>query len=309
MVTNAHVVRGAATVMAILHDDQRVMADVIGVDPDSDIAVLRLQEVTGKLPTVRLGNSDRLQVGQMALLLGSPLGLTFTLSTGFISRLDSFVPRGRGPRQIQLIQTIAPINVGSSGGPLLDSDGRVIGMATAVLQGAQNIGFAVPVNTVKHVLAELKEHGRIVRPWLGISGQFVTDGIKELFARPLVQGLTVVEVEQGSPAERAGLRAGSLHVTVEGQAWVLGGDIVIAIQGYPVRSQEEFFHAVKYLRVGQNLEIEFLRDGARQRVSVVLGERPLRPPQEVDFPEERRPTLVTPWTSRPLVGQVAGFIF
>jgi S1-C subfamily serine protease len=291
VVTNAHVVQGARTVTAVLHDERRMKAELVGADPDSDIAVLRLKGVDGKLPTIRLGDSDYLRVGQRTLLVGSPLGLGFTLTTGIISRLGPLpLHRLTGMR---LIQTTAPINPGNSGGPVLDSDGRVIGIANSMILGAQNIGFAIPINTVKEVVAELKRHGRIARPWLGVSGQFLTQEIMTLFALPLTDGLLVVDVEDGSPAAAAGLRAGTLDVSVEGQRWVLGGDIVVGLQRQSVRSPEDFSRVTKGLRVGQEVEIELLRNGERLRTKTILRERPNGLPQKADPSIGRSPLPMT----------------
>ena len=159
---------------------------------------------------------------------------------------------------------------------MLDSDGRVIGMVTSMVVGAQNIGFAIPINTIKGLLAELKEKGRIVRPWFGVGGKFLTEEIMRLFALPLATGLLVEDVNEGSPAAVAGMRSGNLTVVVEGQPWVLGGDIVVKLDGHAVRSPEDFLRETTRLQVGQRLEVEWLRDGKRERTSVILRERPRR---------------------------------
>jgi S1-C subfamily serine protease len=281
VLTNAHVVDGASVITAILFDGQRVKADLVGMDPYTDIAVLRLAQAKGKLETVRLGDSDHLRVGQKTLVVGSPFGLGFTLSTGIISGLEP-LPGMAGIKEFQVIQTTAPINPGNSGGPLVDSEGQVIGITTAVLVGAQNIGFAIPINVAKGVLAELKGKSRVSRPWLGIGGKFMTDEIRLLFALPLGQGLLIEDVEGGSPAAEAGLRAGALDVVVEGVPWRLGGDIIVSIQGQSVTLPQTFFQAMKSLRVGQTVHLEVLRNGERQRVTAVLRERPPGKPKPMD---------------------------
>lgn len=273
VLTNAHVVEGASTVMATLYDGRRVKAELLGSDPYTDVAVLHLTDVPGKLTAVRLGDSDHLRIGQRALVLGSPFGLGFTLTTGIISGLGP-VPGAMRLNEFRLIQTTAPINPGNSGGPLVDSEGRVIGITTAILAGAQNIGFAIPINTAKAVLGELKQNGRVVRPWLGVGGKFPTDEMLLLFALPLAKGLLVEDVEEGSPAAETGLRAGALDVVVEGVPWVLGGDILVSLQGQSVHSDQALVEVMKTLHVGQTVQVEFLRDGQRYQRSLTVRTRP-----------------------------------
>lgn len=211
--TNAHVVDGASTITATLYDGHKVKAELLGWDPISDVAVLQLEKHDSPFLPVKLGDSSQLRVGQHVLVVGNPFGLGFTLTSGIISGL------GPGTSVIEstnkrLVQTTAPINPGNSGGPLVDSHGSVIGMATATLMGAQNIGFAIPINVAKDVLTKLRDQGTIERPWLGITGQFVTDEVQRLFALPLPKGMLVVDVDDGGPAVDAGLRSGTLHVTI-----------------------------------------------------------------------------------------------
>ena len=278
LVTNAHVVHGAHHVAATLYDGQRVKVEVLGIDHYTDVAVLKLTGFTGKLPTVRLGSSEKLRVGQRTLVIGNPYGLGFGLSTGIISgidrtppSLDFMVPR------VPLLQTTAPINPGDSGGPLLDSDGHVIGLTTALLAGTQNIGFAIPINLVKEVVTELKATGRIQRPWIGVAGKFITDDIRELFVLPLTDGMLVETVAPDSPASHAGLLAGDTDVVVSGQPWMMGGDIIVAIKGTPVHAVQDFLTVLKQLRIGETVDIEFLRNRERQKISLTVSERPYEP--------------------------------
>ncbi|MEW6246404.1 MAG: trypsin-like peptidase domain-containing protein [Nitrospirota bacterium] len=277
IVTNAHVVEGAHAVMATLHDGRRVRAELVGSDPLTDIALLRLVDVKGPFSAVRMGDSSALRVGQRTLVIGNPLGLGSTLTSGIISRIGG-APAGLAAGEPQVLQTTAPINPGNSGGPLVDSEGRVIGVATAMIEGAQNIGFAIPINTVVHVVSELKEKGRVVRPWLGVGGKFVTDELIGLFALPLTPGLLVEAVDPGSPAMEIGLRAGDLDVVVEGQSWTLGGDIITAVQGTRLRSPQDLLQAIAQFRVGQKIKIEYQRDKKTYRREVTLRERPRLPP-------------------------------
>ncbi len=272
--TNAHVVDGASTVTATLYDGQKVKAELLGWDPISDVAVLQLEKHDSPFIPVTLGDSSQLLVGQHVLVVGSPFGLGFTLTSGIISGLGPGTSVDESTNK-RLVQTTAPINPGNSGGPLVDSHGRVIGMTTATLMGAQNIGFAIPINVAKDVMAKLRDQGTIERPWLGITGQFVTDEVQRLFALPLAKGLLVVDVDDGGPAVDVGLRSGTLHVTIEGQGWVLGGDIIVSVGGQRVPTAEAFIAALNGLHVGQKVAVEVARDGERLQGSIIIGERPV----------------------------------
>lgn len=277
VLTNAHVVEGGESIIAVLFDGQRMAADVLAVDPVYDIAILRLSGGAVshgvKWVPVRYGNSDRLRVGQDVLVVGSPLGLGLTLTNGMISGLG--LPSGMGGvESSRLIQTTAPINPGNSGGPLVDSNGHVIGMITASVPGAQNIGFAIPINVVMDVLKEFREKGMIERPWIGVTGRFLTEDIIGLFALPLTVGLLVEDIDKGSTAESSGLRSGSLMVTVEGSEWVLGGDIIVSIQGKPMSTVQAFVDLMRSVHVGQRVQIQYVRNGERRFTSAVLRNRP-----------------------------------
>lgn len=292
ILTNAHVVEGAHTVIARLYDGQKVRAEVLGIDSYSDLAVLRLTGVKGKVPFLRLGTSDALRIGQRALVVGNPFGLGFGLSTGILSGLNR-LPTGVafGESRVPLIQTTAPINPGDSGGPLVNSDGRVIGITTAMLMGTQNIGFAVPIDLVKEVLGELKAKGKVSRPWLGVGGKFVTEEIRELFVLPLADGLLVGEVYPGSPAADGGLQAGTVDVTVAGEPWMMGGDLIVSLQGRSLRTMEDFISALKELKVGETVSVEFIRDRMRRRTSLVVAERPQGLAHMTSMP-------IRPWTQK-----------
>lgn len=275
ILTNAHVVDGAHTIMAKLYDGQRVKVDVIGIDHFTDIAVLKLKGFTGTIQTVRLGSSEQLRIGQRTLVIGNPYGLGFGLSAGIISGLNRVPPTVNlmEPR-VPLLQTTAPVNPGDSGGPLLDTNGRVIGVTTSMLAGAQNLGFAIPIDIAKDVLAELNVKGKVVRPWVGVAGKFVTEEIRALFVLPLTDGLLVEEVAPGSPADEAGLRAGTIDVMVVGEPWMMGGDLIVSMQGQALHSVQDFVATLKTLKIGDTVQIEYIRDRVRGRLTVVVKERP-----------------------------------
>ena len=275
VLTNAHVVEGATTITASLFNGARIRAEVLAIDSTTDIALLRLPTNGIGIVPVVLGDSDQLRVGQRTLVVGSPFGLGFTLTNGIISGFQPALA-GTGATFSRLIQTTAPINPGNSGGPLVDSRGRVIGMSKAIVLGAQNIGFAIPINVAKQLLAEFKEKGKIARPWLGIGGKFVTEDLQRLFALPLTSGLLVEHVDDGSPASEAGLRSGTLNVTVEDIAWNLGGDILTRLQGHAIRTPADFAEALKTVEVGDEIQLELFRNHEYVRLSVRLNERPVK---------------------------------
>ena len=274
IVTNAHVVTGAAKITVTLHDGTRLPAELIGNDPQSDIALLHVTLPKGPYTPAQLGDSDKLEIGQKVLAIGHPFGLGYAFSTGIVSGFGKLYETKQEVFQERVIQSTTPINPGNSGGPLVDSEGRVIGINTSILLGAQNIGFAIPINTVKSILAELRKNGRVIRPWLGIKGKLVTDELQNLIALPLPSGLLIIDVDEGSPAEALGLHAGKLDVIIEGEPWVLGGDIIVAVNGQDVKTSEDYGKLFQHLKAQQLIEITVSRDGVRRTMSVTLGERP-----------------------------------
>ncbi len=274
IVTNAHVVTGAAKITVTMHDGTRLPAELIGSDPQSDVALLQVTLPKGPYFPAQLGDSDKLEIGQKVLAIGHPFGLGYAFSTGIVSGFGKLIDAKQEVSQERVIQTTTPINRGNSGGPLVDSEDRVIGINASILYGAQNIGFAIPINTVKSIVAELRKNGRVIRPWLGIKGKIVTDELQNLIALPLPSGLLIIDVEDGSPAEAIGLRAGKLDVTIEGESWVLGGDILIAVNGQEVKTGEQYGKVLQQMKAQQLVEIIVSRDGVRRTMSVTLGERP-----------------------------------
>jgi serine protease Do len=285
IVTNAHVVTGAAKITVTMHDGTRLPAELIGSDPQSDIALLQVALPKGPYTPAHLGDSDKLEIGQKVLAIGHPFGLGYAFSTGIVSGFGKLFETKQDVFQERVIQTTTPINPGNSGGPLVDSEDRVIGINASILAGAQNIGFAIPINTVKSIVAELRKNGRVIRPWLGIKGKLVTDELQNLIALPLPRGLLIIDVDDGSPAEALGLHAGKLDVIIEGESWVLGGDIIVAVNGQDVKTSEDYGKMFQQLKAQQLIEITVSRDGVRRTMSVTLGERPTPsgPPQHPKF--------------------------
>lgn len=273
LLTNAHVVDGAASITATTEAGVSLPARVVGIDSVLDLALLRI-EGKSEAPAARLGDSASLHVGDEVVAIGSPVGLDRTMTRGIISGLNRVLP---GVSEQPMIQTDAPINPGNSGGPLVDRCGSVVGINTFISEDAQSIGFAIPVNTVKGVLRDLRDTGRVVRPWLGIQGRAVDNRLSTLVRIPLTPGYLTEIVWDGSPAERAGIRGGHLSVVIQGEEYLLGGDIVLAIQGQPVRSHGEYLARVSALKPGQRIRLTIFRDGQTHEVTLVVAERPRLP--------------------------------
>jgi S1-C subfamily serine protease len=255
--TNSHVVHGADTVRARLPDGTQYAADVVGDDPDTDLAVLRLSAMG--LPSVELGDSGALRPGQLVVAIGNPLGFQATVTAGVVSALGRGM-RARSGRLIEgVIQTDAALNPGNSGGPLVDSRGRVVGINTAVIAGAQGICFAVPVNTAHFVIPRLIREGRVRRSWIGVAGQSIRLSRRRVQLSHLhAEGAALVtEVTSGGPAERAGLQP---------------RDIILRIGDTPVVSVDDLQRALTEELIGRSTEVVVLRDGVMRTLAVVPAE-------------------------------------
>ncbi len=270
VLTNAHVVDGAASLSATLDSKEKAPARVLGLDPVLDLALLRL-ETASALTTARLGDSTTLRVGEEVVAIGNPIGLDQTMTRGIVSALNRVLP---GISDQPLIQTDAPINPGNSGGPLFDRCGNVIGINTFISEDAQSIGFAVPVNAAKVVLKDLREQGRVVRPWLGIQGREVDNRVGSVIRLPLTPGYLVEVVYDGSPADRAGIRGGNLSVIIQGDEYLMGGDILTSLHGTPIRTHNEYLAKVRTLKPGQRVKVTLFRDGQLREFTLTVAERP-----------------------------------
>jgi len=278
ILTNAHVVYNRQSVRVTLDDDTEVAAEVVGADPIFDVAVLRIPTPSdGTLPTIALGDSDKVRVGEDVVAIGNPLGLDQTLTRGVVSAINRILSETPLSLLEPLIQTDTPINPGNSGGPLLNVCGEAIGITTSLIPDAQNISFAIPINLAKSILPSLLQKGRIARPWIGFHGQLVEEALKDLLRIPLVEGLLVEVVEPGSPAERAGLRGGQLEMAISGREFLFGGDIVTELNGTRLTSDGKLTEAMRALAVGDTLRLTVFRQGEYIQVEYVLPERPLLP--------------------------------
>ncbi len=287
VVTNYHVVKNAQEVEVTLADGTRLSAEIVGADPPNDLAVLRLVDVPPEvtLRPLPLGDSLSLKVGQFVVAIGNPFGFDRTMTTGVISALGRVIRSESGEFIGEVIQTDAAINPGNSGGPLLDIEGRVIGVNTAIFSpsGANaGIGFAIPAHTVARVVPELIARGYYRHPWLGVEGQTfdLTPAVARLLRQRLGlkvpdRGILVAAVYRGSPAHLAGIRGGTRRVRIGNLILPVGGDVIVAVDGEPVFTERELRLLLENrYRVGDQVTVRLVRDGRELEVSVTLAERP-----------------------------------
>jgi S1-C subfamily serine protease len=274
VLTNSHVVSDHPVITVTLDDGATLPAQIVGADPVFDVALLRIAPAGAKLPTARLGSSERLLTGEEVYAIGNPFGLEQTLTRGIVSAVNRILPGASWFLREPLIQTDAAINPGSSGGPLINRCGDVVGITTAILPEAQNIGFAIPVDLVKSVMPDLILKGRVIRPWLGVQGQVVTTALKDLLRAPMTDGFLVEVVEPESPASRLDLRGGDLDVTISGRPFLLGGDIITQIDGAPVNDEQKLGQALGSLKVGASARLTLYREQKTRLVDVAVIERP-----------------------------------
>jgi 2-alkenal reductase len=280
IVTNYHVVQDAEKVEVTFFDDVTVTAEVVGSDPDSDLAVLQVDLPADRLDPVAVGDSDSVFIGQRAIAIGNPFGQEWTLTAGVVSALGRTMPSGTSQFSIpEMIQTDAAINPGNSGGPLLDGEGRVIGVNTMIAslyRSSAGVGFAIPANIVQRVVPVLIEQGAYAYAWLGISGRDLDrDTAIEMDLSPDQRGALVGGVVEDSPAERAGLQGSEDTARIDGVELAIGGDVIIAVDEQPISGMDDLIvYLVEETRPGQRVTLVVLRDGEEQRVQVTLGERP-----------------------------------
>jgi len=278
IITNAHVVQGADSVEVSFDDSgTSVPAEVKGVDTSTDVAVLKVNpdDVMGGLTTLPLGDSSKLEVGDPLIAIGNPFGYSRTVTTGIVSGLQRQIQAPNGFTIPDVIQTDASINPGNSGGPLLDADGRVVGInsqiATGGGQGSVGIGFAVPINTAKKLLPDLKAGETIERAYLGVQMHGVSEQLAKDLNLPVDYGALIAEVTPDSPADKAGLRGGR---TDTAQGITAGGDLIVAIDGKQMRDEDAVAAAVAAHKPGDEIEVEYYRGEQKRTTTVELTKRP-----------------------------------
>lgn len=257
IVTNNHVVEGADTIRVNIsskaNKEDAYTAEVVGTDPETDLALLKIK--ADNLPFLRFGNSDVLEVGEWVVAIGSPLGLDHTVTAGIVSAKGRNIQSGSYD---DFLQTDASINRGNSGGPLLNMDGEVVGINTAIAQRAQGIGFAIPSTMAQRIISDLREHKKVSRGWLGVTIQNVDAATAKALALPETRGALVNSVLEGQPAAEAGIK---------------GGDVILAINGSPIADTEQLLREVALLKPGSKASISVWRDGKEQTLSLTVAER------------------------------------
>ncbi len=279
IVTNYHVVRGANAIQVSFSNNERFKATVVGVDPSTDSAVLQVQVKSRALKPLPLGNSESVRVGDQVIAIGNPFGLDRSVTSGIVSAVQR---RIEAPNQLSIshvIQTDAALNHGNSGGPLLNAQGEVIGVNAQIETGGQSqgnvgIGFAIPINTVKDVVAELIKNGKVQHPFLGIEGKTLQPSIGRLFHLPVTSGVLVASVRPGTGAAKAGLKPATNQVTVEGESWPAGGDVIVKLDGQPVPSIDRLVDLIATKKPGDTIKLEVFRGTSRIHLDVKLGRQP-----------------------------------
>ena len=280
IVTNYHVIQGAQRIRVSFSNNESMAARLVGRDPSTDVAVLKVSAESRALRPLELGDSDGVQVGDAVVAIGNPLGYERTVTSGIVSATGRAIQAPNQSLIDQVIQTDAAINEGNSGGPLLSSDGRVIGVNTQIATengGNVGLGFAIPINTVKDVASQIIDKGRVEHAQLGIYAQPVDAGIARLFHLPASTGLLVADVDPGSGAARAGIKAGTQHVTVDGETYVMGGDLVVAADGRPMQTVEALREVVAAKNPGDAIRLDLFRGTTKHTVHVKLGRQPSSP--------------------------------
>jgi S1-C subfamily serine protease len=283
ILTNNHVIEGANKIQVKLGEsDKEYTAEVVGTDPASDLALLKVSAPTSELTPLTLGDSSKMEVGDPVVAIGNPFGLDRTVTSGIVSALQRQIQAPNGFSIDNVIQTDAAINPGNSGGPLINSAGEVIGINSQIETGGNGsdgnvgIGFAIPINTAKEVIHELETKGTVEHAYLGISGIPIEPQFAKAVNLPVEEGALVETVEKGGPAAKAGLEGGTTPVTIGGNEIVLGGDIITEVEGEKVTGMQQLQNIIGEHKPGQKLELSYLRDGKKKTATVTLATRPAK---------------------------------
>jgi S1-C subfamily serine protease len=282
IITNYHVVEGAKSIQVTFSNNASIKARLVGSDPSTDIAVLRVSANARALTPLTLGNSDLVQVGDSVVAIGNPFGLSRTVTAGIVSAIQREITAPNDYAIDHVIQTDAPINHGNSGGPLINAHGEVIGVNAQIETGGTTdgnvgVGFSIPSNTVKTVVAQLIKNGKVEHAAIGILAQDLTADLAKTFRLPVKSGVLVETVQAGSGAAKAGIKAGTEDVTVAGESYKLGGDIVVAADGLPVRNLAGLRDIVSAKKPGDTITLTIYRGDQKLTVDLKLGRRPSSP--------------------------------
>jgi S1-C subfamily serine protease len=296
IVTNNHVVDGATNIQVTFYDGTTVPATVVGRDPDSDLAVIKVSETSVPLVPVQMADSTQVKVGQVAIAIGNPFGLQNTMTVGIISGLGRSLPTnltGTGGLSYtipDIIQTDAPINPGNSGGVLLNDQGQVLGVTSAIespVQASVGIGLVIPSSIVSRVVPQLISTGTYQHPYLGVTIASMTPDVATAMKLNAGQrGALVVDIASGGPAEKAGLQGSNGQTTIAGQAVQIGGDVIVAVNGQTIKSSDDLIaYLADNTNVGQKVTLTILRGGAQKSVDVTLAARPAQQPSQATQPQ------------------------
>lgn len=281
ILTNHHVIEDARKLEVTMANGRKYTAKLVGSDPDTDLAVVKIEAKREELTVIPIGSSSDLKVGQKVLAIGNPFGLGQTLTTGVISSMGRMLRATSGLPVEDIIQTDASINPGNSGGPLIDSSGKMIGINTAIFSPTGSnvgIGFAIPVDTAKRVLADLIEKGYYGYPWLGASLMTLTPDLAEALKIPAESGAMLMEVVSQGPADKAGLRGGRERAQIGNKIVIVGGDTIVKIEGETVPDADSAIRKVRKYRPGDRIRVDVVRwDGEKKSFTVSLTEKPKNP--------------------------------
>lgn len=254
IITNNHVVEKAEEIKVKLSEGKEYQARVVGRDPKTDLALIKISSPFKDLPTLPLGDSDKVKVGEWVLAIGNPFGLEHTVTQGIISATGRVI--GAGPYD-NFLQTDAAINPGNSGGPLINMKGEVIGINTAIIATGQGIGFAIPSNMAREIVSQLREKGKVVRGWIGVSIQTLTPELAQAFGLKEAKGALVAEVTAGSPADIAGLK---------------NGDVIVLFDGHEIKDTKDLPRIVSETPVGKTVEVKVIREGKERIFKITVAE-------------------------------------
>jgi S1-C subfamily serine protease len=281
VLTNNHVIEGATEVTVSFESEGKMYpATVVGTEPNSDLALLKVEAPASQLHPLKLGNSSEMEVGDPVVAIGNPFDLQRTVTSGIVSALQREIQAPNGVTIDNVIQTDAAINPGNSGGPLINSAGEVIGINSQIETGGEGddgnvgIGFSIPINTAKEEIAQLESGTSDEHGYLGISAATITPELAKAFNLPVEEGVLVQQVEEGGPAAEAGIKGASTAATVEGQEFGLGGDIITAVNGEAIASTENLIEKIEDGRPGETIELSVIQEEKTATVSVKLAERP-----------------------------------
>jgi len=278
IVTNAHVVDGSNKITVTFLDGRQYNAEMVGADPFTDIAVVKVDADPSLLEPLPIGDSDNLKVGEGVAAIGNPFGLSGSMTSGIVSALGRTIPSQEVFSIPDVIQTDAAINPGNSGGPLLNMKGQVIGINTAIRSSSgefTGVGFSIPSRTVLKIVPILIEEGAYHHPWMGISGRDIDPDFAKVLGLQDAKGFLVVQIVEGSPADKAGLHGSDKTKEVDGVNYPMGGDIILSVDRKEVRSIDDILiHLQREKSVGDKMVMQILRDGRTTDITIMLGERP-----------------------------------